>query len=95
MLKLTRGRRLLRTQDGRLGTAPEEVREGDEIGLFSGLQLPMIIRRADNGECSRFVGQRMFQAYCLERYGRQAVHHWVRLSSYEERPRVFGTQAVR
>ncbi|KAK0112645.1 hypothetical protein ONS95_014384 [Cadophora gregata] len=50
-------RRLMITSEGRLGIAPHVAKVGDRICVFTGGQLPCIIRPANNGYW-QFIGER-------------------------------------
>jgi hypothetical protein len=48
------GRRLIKTQNGYIGLAPNAVVVGDKIGIFRGGKAPLIIR--EQGTCWELVG---------------------------------------
>ena len=46
----TVGQRLFGTESGYIGIGPEELREGDDIVILTGVPFPYILRRRENGQ---------------------------------------------
>ena len=47
MSKVLRGRRVIRAEDGYLGLAPRSTQPGDEIWIFPGSFVPLVLRKVD------------------------------------------------
>lgn len=56
-------RRLVRTSGNYLGIAPQSVEKGDEIWILAGAFVPMILRREENSERRRLVGEAYINGY--------------------------------
>ena len=55
-LARTLGRRMVVTQKGYLGLAPDLAEEGDCVVLVKGGRVPLVLRRIDKGERWELVG---------------------------------------
>lgn len=49
------------TRTGYMGTGPASIREGDEVVIVSGLQTPLAMRKAEEGQCYRLMGPAFVQ----------------------------------